>query len=262
MPWIGRMHMVVAMDSQVPSWVNRDTVDVVLHEQIIPQYQLPTFNTMTIVKFMSFAPGLSQKYVMSCDDFYAVNPISRDILFDKDGVGLNSSDSSACIEFNDLWQYGRISRNTYAKFRDYCNRNGLSSKLDEVFGASGNKHPVFLHNFVPCDRNEATKVLKDTGILDEEYEKTRSPGDSCTIEMLCWLNMLRTSPGCGPRTTTVYNEPEKDEVWNSIEHFKTYMDRVTKGVHCLCVNSHTEWTRAATAEWFESKFPEKCKYEI
>ena len=261
MPWIGRMHMVVAAESQVPSWVNRETVNVVTHGQIIPEDQLPTFNTMTIAKFLCFTPGLSRKYVMSCDDWYAVNPISRDMMFSQDGQGLCHASSSALREFRDEWPYGGISISTYAKFQDYCRRNGLGEQFDRTLKANGRLRPVFLHNFVPCDKDEARKVLQETGVLGEKYGKVRGLDNSCTLEMLCWLNMLRTPGGAGASTVTVYNEPGRDAIWNSAEHFKRRMDAAAKGARCLCVNSHTPWTKNTTAEWFESRFPDKCKYE-
>ena len=44
MPFIRKVHLVVSGESQVPEWVNRDEVNVVLHRDIIPEEYLPTFN--------------------------------------------------------------------------------------------------------------------------------------------------------------------------------------------------------------------------
>ena len=69
--------MVVARESQVPSWVNRDSVKVVTHGDIIDAVQLPTFNTMTIIKYLNLIPGLGERYIYSNDDWYAMRPIAE-----------------------------------------------------------------------------------------------------------------------------------------------------------------------------------------
>ena len=37
MPFIRKVHLVVSGDSQVPEWINRNEVNVVLHKDIIPR---------------------------------------------------------------------------------------------------------------------------------------------------------------------------------------------------------------------------------
>ena len=48
MPWINKVHMIVERESQIPSWLNTDSVDVVFHDQIIDKHNLPTYNSNTI----------------------------------------------------------------------------------------------------------------------------------------------------------------------------------------------------------------------
>ena len=74
MPFIDRIHLVVARESQVPSWVNRETVNVVLHSDIIPAEHLPTFNSTTIEMFLHRIPGLSERFLYFNDDTYTVAP--------------------------------------------------------------------------------------------------------------------------------------------------------------------------------------------
>ena len=59
MPWISKMHMVVACPTQVPSWINRDTINVVFHKDIIPERWLPTFNLTSISRFVNSIPDLA-----------------------------------------------------------------------------------------------------------------------------------------------------------------------------------------------------------
>ena len=59
MPFVEKVHLVVARESQVPQWVS-DKVHVVLHADIMPAEVLPCFNSCTIEMFLHRIPGLSQ----------------------------------------------------------------------------------------------------------------------------------------------------------------------------------------------------------
>ena len=85
MPYIDRIHLVVARDSQVPAWVNRKTVNVVLHEDIMPKESLPTFNSSMIEMFLHRIPGLTERFLYFNDDMYTVKPCRFEDFF-PDGV--------------------------------------------------------------------------------------------------------------------------------------------------------------------------------
>lgn len=85
MPFIDRIHLVVARDSQVPDWVNRETVNVVLHEEIMPKDHLPTFNSSMIEMFLHRIPGLTERFLYFNDDMYTVKPCKFEDFF-PDGV--------------------------------------------------------------------------------------------------------------------------------------------------------------------------------
>ena len=67
-PWINNVYLVVQSESQVPDWVNRDIVKIVLHEDFIPKEYLPTFNCNTIETHLHLIPGLSEKFIYFNDD--------------------------------------------------------------------------------------------------------------------------------------------------------------------------------------------------
>ena len=73
--------LVVARESQVPAWLNRETVRVVLHADIIPAGFLPTFNSTAIELFLHRIPGLSEQYLYFNDDTFPVADLSADDFF-------------------------------------------------------------------------------------------------------------------------------------------------------------------------------------
>lgn len=72
MPFIENVFLVVARESQVPAWVNRDEVKVVLHEDFIPKEFLPTFSASAIEMFIHLIKGLGEQYIYFNDDFYPI----------------------------------------------------------------------------------------------------------------------------------------------------------------------------------------------
>lgn len=83
-PYVRKVHLVVARDSQVPSWVNREAVHVVLHKDIIPEAYLPTFNSSMIEMFLHRIEGLDEQFLYFNDDMFPMRPLPEEAFF-KDG---------------------------------------------------------------------------------------------------------------------------------------------------------------------------------
>ena len=71
-PSIENVYLLVTGESQVPSWIDRSVVRVVLHRDIIPERFLPTFNSTTIEMFMHRIPGLAEEFLYFNDDMFPV----------------------------------------------------------------------------------------------------------------------------------------------------------------------------------------------
>ena len=84
MPFIENVFLVVSHESQVPAWVDRDNVKVVLHKDYIPQEYLPTFNSTTISLFLHRIPGLGEQYLYFNDDIFPVGECRPEDYF-RDG---------------------------------------------------------------------------------------------------------------------------------------------------------------------------------
>ena len=83
-PFIEKVFLLVSGESQVPAWVNRSEVSVVLHKDIIPERFLPTFNSTTIEMFLHLIPGLGEEFLYFNDDMFPVKDCVKEDFF-KDG---------------------------------------------------------------------------------------------------------------------------------------------------------------------------------
>lgn len=72
MPFIRNVYLVVSHDSQVPEWVDREHLNIVLHKDIIPAEYLPTFNCNPIEMHLHRIPGLDEEYLYFNDDMFPV----------------------------------------------------------------------------------------------------------------------------------------------------------------------------------------------
>ena len=86
MPFIRKVHLVVSHESQVPEWIDREAVHVVLHSDIIPQEYLPTFNCNPIEMHLHCIEGLDEEYIYFNDDLFPVKPC-RPTDFFRNGKG-------------------------------------------------------------------------------------------------------------------------------------------------------------------------------
>lgn len=84
MPYIEKVHLVVARESQVPEWVDRENVHVVFHSDFIPAEYLPTFNCNTLEMYLHRIPGLAEQYIYFNDDLFPLRDIAPDTFF-RDG---------------------------------------------------------------------------------------------------------------------------------------------------------------------------------
>lgn len=84
MPFIRNVYLVVSHPSQVPQWVDKEQLNIVLHSDIIPAEFLPTFNCNPIEMHLHRIPGLDEEYLYFNDDVFPVGEC-RPTDFFRDG---------------------------------------------------------------------------------------------------------------------------------------------------------------------------------
>ncbi len=76
MPFIRNVYLVVARESQIPQWVDKKVLKVVLHEDFVPKECLPTFNCNPLELHLHRIEGLDEEYLYFNDDMFPMNPCS------------------------------------------------------------------------------------------------------------------------------------------------------------------------------------------
>lgn len=91
MPFIENVFLVVSHESQVPTWVNREKLRVVLHSDFVPQEYLPTFNCNTLEMHLHRIEGLSEEYLYFNDDMFPIAPCKATDFFRNDKIVIHFS---------------------------------------------------------------------------------------------------------------------------------------------------------------------------
>lgn len=87
MPFIRKVFLVVSHLSQVPEWANRENLNIVLHKDIIDSNYLPTFNSNTLEMNLHKIEGLDEEFLYFNDDMFPIREMKAEMFF-KDGKGI------------------------------------------------------------------------------------------------------------------------------------------------------------------------------
>lgn len=107
MPFIDKVHLVVSQESQIPKWINKENVNIVLHRDIIPAEYLPTFNCNPIEMHLHYIKGLDEQFIYFNDDMFPLKPCEADDFFRKGRAILGMNRHLLALNM-----YKRICRNS------------------------------------------------------------------------------------------------------------------------------------------------------
>ena len=243
MPFIRKVHLVVSQESQVPEWINRDAVNIVLHHEIIPRRFLPTFNSNTIELHLHNIKKLDEEFIYFNDDMFPVSSSKAEDFF-RNGKGV--------IKFTRHWlalnMFKKICRNSFR----------LAQK------ASGMEEGCSF--FRP--QHICSPMLKS--VCKEVYDKVNK-------EIATSLTPTRTADNYTQYLFLDYmflnNRIINEEITRNF--FSTAIASADSIAHCIrsskrkiiCINDvelskrRYETLHSAVIEAFEEHFPEKSRYE-
>lgn len=195
MPWINTVFLLVMSESQVPSWINKNKVKIITHNQFIPEEYLPTFNSGTIEMFLQNIPGLSEYFLYANDDMYVLKPLSKNDFFnDKMQAKINLIEDSTVPDISKRmwWQmcqnnHDLIFETHHAvpylrldhEFRPYSRselKNCFEKYSKQIYKSisqfrSPKNLTCFLFNLFMFKNNTAIKAELDEGYICSTYSE-------------------------------------------------------------------------------------------
>lgn len=243
MPFVDKVHLIVARDSQVPEWVNRNTVNVVLHKDIIPEQFLPTFNCNPIELHIHRIKGLSERYVYFNDDVFPLKKCEVTDFFvnGKGQLGM----SRHLLSFD---MFKKICRNS-----DVVARRALGMKPSLFF-----LRPQ--HVCTPMIKSECEAVYeRQKETIHASITMTRTAKN---ISQYLFLNYMYLN---GTLENRRLSKRHFSLGITSTEKLRKFLLNPTKTFTCLndvqLSEERYEELRRVVLESFETLFPNKSRYE-
>jgi len=246
MPFVKRIILILARESQVPVWLDKSKVKIVYHKDFIPKQHLPTFNSCTIESFLWNIPDLSERFIYFNDDMFPLNQMGLSDFFDG---------NTPHILFNE-----HIHINPMSMFEHQCR-----ATLDTVCNAL--KAEKYVDGEIVRPEHSATPMLKST--LTKVHELC---GDAMTKS----VSRLRRKENLNQYIYSYYQYYTKAYV-PEIHRF-LYVDMkndlsyvrpaiINSEFQIVCLNDSDKIkdykkSRQELIDILEEKFPDKCKYEI
>ena len=243
MPFINNVYLVVARESQVPKWINRDNVKVVLHSDIIPQEFLPTFNCNPIELHLHRIEGIDEYYVYFNDDVFPLKKCKPTDFF-VDGKGqLGMARHLLSVDM-----FKKICRNS-----DRVARKALGKKPSLIF-----LRPQ--HVCTPMIKSQCHELYT---LVEEDIRasitKTRTANN---ISQYVYLNYMYLN---GYLENRRLSKRHFSLGITSTEKLRRFLLNPTKTFTCLndvqLGEERYEELRKVVLDAFETLFPNKSKYE-
>ena len=244
-PEVGNVFLVVARDSQVPSWIDRSKVKVVTHADIIPAEKLPLFNSCAIELFLHKIPGLGEEFLYFNDDCIPLAPCSIEDFFRSGKIVIG---------------FGKHIL-TFAEFKKQCLRSDRLARK-----AAGINAGLFFvrpqHTCTPMFRSESEKAFRT---VEKELLRSVTPlrsGDS--------VNQYFFTDYCLFTGKAIDSRRPSKKFSLQLSGPDIVAEFITNpgNMKMICINDakipdeQYEYYRKAVLDAFARRFPDKSMYEL
>ena len=130
-PWVNKIHFITY--GHLPNWLNtnNEKINIVKHTDFIPNKYLPVFNSTAIEAHLHRIPGLSEKFVYFCDDFYLMQPCKENDFFVNDLPVDNAIFQSLPPHNSELYFY--ILYNDFSIYSQYISKKSIIKNFFKFF---------------------------------------------------------------------------------------------------------------------------------
>ena len=212
---------------------------------------------------------MSEHYVYANDDYYPIKEQLASQYFTDDGRPVKNKMSFDIVRTTPGFLKRQLVDNKWVA----CCRKSFDV-LKDAYGFDLFKtFPVALrepfyarcrHMPNPCVKSDVRKLLVDCGIDKMRFSIARDFGDV----MMCVVNAFYVScvgaDGNPPSNITLPYDKEINDKLNKLSQdmLNEYLSDRTRERDNLCMNDTNDETRAFFANWLDTMFPDKCKYEV
>lgn len=246
LPFIDRIVLIVAQPSQVPIWVNRNTVKIIYHQDFIPKEFLPTFNSCTIESFLYNIEDLSDRFIYINDDMFAINSCELEDFF---------TDTKPNIRFVTNEKYSPD-----ATFRCQC-RSGM-----ELIGSALNQ-PKYVEGYLIRPYHITSSMTRESLLQVKKL---------CGDKIPSTVTKLRDPKNVNQYIYSYYqyytnNYVSKVVSYKYFEITDTTLNNIRQTIlshnyQWVCINdskriNNYDNARGMLLDTFKKKFPDRCKYE-
>ncbi len=244
MPFVENVFLVVSGESQIPSWVNRDAVKVVLHEDFVPAEFLPTFNSNTLEMYLHRIKGLSEKFLYFNDDIFVMQPCREEDFF--------RGDKSVLHFYSQFFVLGNM-------FRQICRNSDILARK-----AAGIRPSHFFvrpqHTCTPMQVSQCEELLSKVEPQVRSAISTTRTAGNCTqylyLDYMLFNGRIIDEKISNRHVSVALASPESvsGKILNPTRKI-------------LCINDvhlgeeHFQSMRSAVLDAFGKLFPEKCRFE-
>lgn len=236
---LGKVHLLLMQPSQFPSFLNKGDPRIVVHyhDEFIPNKHCPCFNSSTIELCAIKELDLKGNFILSNDDMY-VNSECDDSVFEKDGKPLTFIEE----------------RDSYGSTNQF--RSTLMNDLRIVSEHYGKNIPFYKwhHLFQVYNAEFCKDFLSDEwDTVSKGLGKWRRHSDYSHFMFLFAQNINGFS---------VHDERFPHVGYYEMPTFKesTYKDADRRQV--VCFNDTTGQNIGNTRDYLESRYPNKCSFEV
>ena len=247
-PWIRNVYLVVSGESQIPKWINKENIKIILHKDIIPEEYLPTFNSNTIEMFLYKIPGLSENFIYANDDVYINSKMDKNDFFDLQNGNIRMSISHLNLETTNEIFKGMLRKTQEIVFDDL-----KMNYEDRILKSDHTLKPMKKHLFEYFFKRYPNKMNNALSRFRNE--------NNITLELCNFYYYLKNEYSL-KSTNDVYREYKDDNIDDVCKCIKD------GSIHTLCINDVTTFKsdfkkyNKKMIKAFEEKLPNKSKYEL
>ncbi|MCQ2107898.1 MAG: Stealth CR1 domain-containing protein [Fibrobacter sp.] len=274
-PWVRKIHLVTP--GHYPSWLNKEhpKLNCVDQNSFLDPKNIPVFNSNAVEINLHRLEGLSEKFVLFCDDMFIINNVKETDFF-KDGLPcdqavMNSFIPLGLFSYIDFNNMVAINRNFKSKkvvkenFGKWFNPKYGAQNFNNLIFYWWNGFSRFIYPHLPVSylKSSFKEVWeKETELLSHtSAARFRSKEDNSHLLFRYWQFMkgeFCPAPVLGKKYDLYSNPRSNDKIYDAIRNQKHSM---------ICINEFDrdidfDLEKERTLKAFDKILPEKSSFEL